>query len=111
MSGTSDGARSPRFLPRYVIVVPRDAPDTHEYLTESLRGVSGIEVVLERRTPCPEPEAPLIERRTGNGHGSNGEAFGCRLVRVSIPAPAPLRDRWGTGAHDSTGVAPASDPG
>src|SRR5512144_2238662 len=89
MSGATDGTRSPLFLPRYVIVVPRSAPDTHEYLTESLRGVAGIEVVLDRRTPRSELDPPLIERRTENGPAWDGEAFGCRLVRVSVPAPAP----------------------
>ena len=107
MSGTADDARTPRFLPRYVVVVPRTAPDTHEYLMESLRGVSGIEVVLDRRTPQTEPDPPLIERRTDSVPGWDGEAFGCRLVRVSIPAPAPLRDRWVAGGSDA--VAPPSD--
>jgi hypothetical protein len=100
MSGTTDEARTPRFLPRYVVVVPRHAPDTHEYLMESLRGVSGIEVVLDRRTPRSEPDPPLIERRTDSVPGWDGEAFGCRLVRVSVPALAPLRDRWLSGGSD-----------
>lgn len=108
MSGRTDDARNPRFLPRYVIVVPRDAPDTHEYLTESLRGVAGIEVVLDRRAPGPEAETPLIERRTDTGPAASGEAFGCRLVRVSIPAPAPLRDPWGASA---SGGPVATTPG
>lgn len=105
MSGSTDNAQSLLRLPRYVIVVPRNAPDTHQYLSESLRGVPGIEVVLDRRTAGAETTRPLIERRTDDG--SHGDAFGCRLVRVSIPAPAPLHERWrGVGA-DAPTVAPA----
>ena len=111
MSGPSGDARSPRLLPRYVIVVPRNAPDTHEYLTESLRGVPGIEVVLDRRTARPEPSPPLIERRTDSSPGSTAEAFGCRLVRVTVPAPAPLRGGWIAGTADGAPVAPAPDAG
>jgi hypothetical protein len=97
MSGTDDDARTPRLLPRYVIVVPRNAPDTLEYLTESLRGVPWVEVVLDRRAARAEPAPPpLIERRGDNGAAHNGEAFGCRLVRVTVPAPAPLRAPWTT---------------
>jgi hypothetical protein len=111
MSGTTDGSRSPRLLPRYVIVVPRDAPDTLAYLTESLRGVQGVQVVLDRRTPRDEPATPLIERRTDNGSPASGEAFGCRLVRVSVPAPAPLHARWGASPSETTKVAPAPGAG
>ena len=105
MSGPTDDAHSLLRLPRYVIVVPRNAPDTHEYLSESLRGVAGIEVVLDRRTPRPDTARPLIERRTDDG--SHGDAFGCRLVRVTIPAPAPLRERWKGDAAGAPTVAPA----
>jgi hypothetical protein len=109
MSGTTDDARAPRPLPRYVIVVPRNAPDTLEYLTESLRGVSGIEVVLDRRSASAPPTRPLIERRTENVH--DGEAFGCRLVRVTVPAPAPLRAPWRAESSDGPQVAPAPRAG
>ena len=104
MSGSTDNAQSLLRLPRYVIVVPRNAPDTHQYLSESLRGVPGIEVVLDRRTAGAETTRPLIERRTDNS--SHGDAFGCRLVQVTIPRPAPLRERW-TGGSGAPTVARA----
>jgi hypothetical protein len=111
MSGTTGDARSPLPLPRYAIVVPRNAPDTLEYLTESLRGVPGIEVVLDRRTAREQPAPPLIERRTDSGAAHNGEAFGCRLVRVTIPAPAPLRAPRPPEPSNGSTVAPAPHAG
>ena len=99
MSGPTADAQSLLRLPRYVIVVPRNAPDTHQYLSESLRGVRGVQVVLDRRTAGSDTTRPLIERRTENG--THGDAFGCRLIRVTIPRPAPLRERWAGGSSDA----------
>src|SRR5262245_23121473 len=107
MSDPSEESHSLLRLPRYVIVVPRNAPDTHQYLSESLRGVPGVQVVLDRRTAGSDTTRPLIERRTGNG--SHGDAFGCRLVRVTIPRPAPLHERWRGGGSDAPSVARAPD--
>ena len=76
MAAGSNGAPSHR----YVVVVPRHAPDTLAYLTESFKNVPDVEVVLDRRqrsaTPAPRP----VERR--DRHPSAVEAFGCTLVRV-----------------------------
>jgi hypothetical protein len=76
---------------RYVLVVPANAPDTLAYLTESLRHVSGVDVVADRRrASAPSVTAPLERRAVRRTQ----EAFGCRLVRIErAPAPpAPTRD-------------------
>ena len=70
---------------RYVVVVPRNAPDTLAYLTESFKDVPDVEVVLDRRqraaTSAPRP----VERR--DRRPSAVEAFGCTLVRISHKLP------------------------
>jgi hypothetical protein len=67
---------------RYVVVVPRDAPDTLDYLTESFKDVPDVEVVLDRRQRAAAASAPQpVERR--DDHAAAVEAFGCTLVRVS----------------------------
>ncbi|HYE92721.1 MAG TPA: hypothetical protein VEA38_16950 [Terriglobales bacterium] len=75
---------------RFVVVVPRNAPETFAYLAESFRAVAGVEVVLDRRTPGPDDVRQLVERRAA-GRPRAVEAFGCTLVRVARPAaPAPV---------------------
>ena len=74
-------------LYRYVVVVPRSAPDTLQYLTESFRNVPDVHVVLDRRRPVTESAGEFIERR---GCPSAVQAFGCTLVRV-VPVMSTAR--------------------
>ena len=76
MSEGSNGA--PAF--RYVVVVPRSAPDTLAYLTESFKDVPDVEVVADRRQHVPTPPPQPVERR--DRRRSAVEAFGCTLVRT-----------------------------
>ncbi|MBM4443431.1 MAG: hypothetical protein FJ027_23735 [Candidatus Rokubacteria bacterium] len=83
---------------RFVVIVPRNAPETFAYLTESFRAVPDVEVVLDRRVPGPDDVRQLVERRAAD-RPRGVEAFGCTLIRVARPAapalvpigaPAPL---------------------
>ena len=70
---------------RYVVIVPRSAPETYAYLTESFRSLPDvIEVVLDRRAHSPEVRR-LVERRGGE-HRFESDAFGCRLIKLESPA-------------------------
>ena len=70
---------------RYVVIVPRSAPETYAYLTESFRSLPDVEVVLDRRAPSHEVRR-LVERRGGDLR-LESDAFGCRLIRVASTAP------------------------
>ena len=69
---------------RYVVIVPRSAPETHAYLSESFRSLPEVQVVLDRRAPSTAVRR-LVERRGGEPPLEN-DAFGCRLIRVESPA-------------------------
>jgi len=71
---------------RYVVVVPRNAPDTARYLTESFKDVPDVEIVVERRQR-PAAAAPQdVERR--DRRRSVIEAFGCTLVKILRKLPS-----------------------
>jgi hypothetical protein len=70
---------------RYVVVVPRHAPDTLAYLTESFKNVPDVEIVLDRRQRSAESAPRPVERR--DRHPSAVEAFGCTLVRILRKMP------------------------
>jgi hypothetical protein len=79
-AGPSD---APAF--RYVVVVPRNAPDTVAYLTESFKNVPDVEIVVDRRQRSVGTAPQAGERR--DHRPATVEAFGCTLVRVSRKAP------------------------
>ena len=70
---------------RYVVIVPRSAPETLAYLSRSFKDVPEVEVIVDRRTPSATAP-PLVERRERVRWSR--EAFGCTLVRIDEPAPA-----------------------
>ena len=74
---------------RYVVVVPRNAPDTFTYLTESFKDVADVEVVVDRRRVVSS--APETERRVRTR--SAREACGCLVVRVEA-APVEVVAAW-----------------
>ena len=69
---------------RYVVIVPRSAPETFAYLSESFRSLPEVEVVLDRRAQSPEVRR-LVERRGGEPRFEN-DAFGCRLIKLEAAA-------------------------
>ena len=70
---------------RYVVVVPRSAPDTLAYLTESFKDVPDVQIVVERRQRTVAAAPQVVERRD---HGRSAvEAFGCTLVRILRKLP------------------------
>jgi len=71
---------------RYVVIVPRSAPETFAYLSESFRSLPDVEVVLDRRAQSPDVRR-LVERR-GEERGLESDAFGCRLIRLEAAADA-----------------------
>jgi hypothetical protein len=79
-AGTSD---APTY--RYVVVVPRSAPDTLAYLTASFKDVPDVEIVVERRQRAAASAPQTVERR--DHKPSMVEAFGCTLVRVARKLP------------------------
>ncbi len=74
---------------RYVVVVPRSAPETLDYLTASFKDIPDVEVVLDRRDGSTMSVGILVEQR---GVRWTQDAFGCTLVRVARPVPTPCRD-------------------
>jgi hypothetical protein len=76
---------------RYVVVVPPGAPETLAYLTESFKNIPDVEVVLDRRRSPATSGPPLVERRASDRPHWTRDAFGCTLVRVATPPPAPVR--------------------
>jgi hypothetical protein len=70
---------------RYVVVVPRSAPDTLAYLTESFKDVPDVEIIVERRQRGTAKAPQSMERR--DHRPSAVEAFGCTLVRVLRKLP------------------------
>jgi len=70
---------------RYVVVVPRNAPDTAKYLTASFKDVPDVEIVVERRQRAAAAPQP-IERR--DRRRSVIEAFGCTLVKILRKLPS-----------------------
>jgi len=86
---------------RYLVIVPRNAPETFAYLSESFRTLPDVELVVDRRDRAVPPVPKSDDRR---GRARRVEAFGCTLVpRAPVPDPAvslpPAR------------VAPAAAPG
>ena len=71
---------------RYVVIVPRSAPETFAYLSESFRSLPEIEVVLDRRAHSPEVRR-LVERRGGERRFES-DAFGCLLIKLDPAADA-----------------------
>jgi len=70
---------------RYVVVVPRSAPDTLAYLTLSFKDVPDVQIVVERRQRATAAAPQTMERR--DHKPSTVEAFGCTLIRVSRKPP------------------------
>jgi hypothetical protein len=75
---------------RYVLVVPRDAPDTLAYLQESFRTLADIEVVMERRRRDAPQSSRELDRRVV-GRERLPLAFGCTLIRVQGRGPCHSR--------------------
>jgi len=91
---------------RYIVVVPPSAPETLAYLTESFKNVADVQVVADRRRTSGTSVRPLVDRRASTGHWSR-EAFGCTLVRVARPEPAPAA----ASAPLIAAVVPSAAPG
>jgi hypothetical protein len=73
---------------RYLVIVPRTAPETFAYLMDSFRAVPDVEVVVDRRQPAGPLSPEARERRAGE-RARHVEAFGCTLVRKA-PASEPV---------------------
>ena len=71
-----------------MVVVPRGAPDTFAYLTESFKDDSSVEVVMDRRRAVPATPPPDVERRARREDHRVREVCGCALFR----AVAELRE-------------------
>ena len=73
---------------RYVVIVPRGAPETFAYLTRSLKDVRDVQVIVDRRATRAGTPPPAADRRARRERRDSREAFGCTLVRIAAPAEA-----------------------
>ena len=71
---------------RYVVIVPRNAPETAAYLTASFKDVSDVEIVVERRQRSTAAAPQPVERR--DRRRSAIDAFGCTLVKILRKLPS-----------------------
>jgi hypothetical protein len=92
----------------YLVVVPPSAPETLAYLTESFKNIPDVEVVVDRRRSPATSGQPLVERRASDRPRWTRDAFGCTLVRLAAPPPAPVRQAPVTVLEH--GGAPAPTP-
>jgi hypothetical protein len=87
---------------RYVVIVPRSAPETLAYLSRSFQDVPDVEVIVDRREARASTPPPVVDRRASACW--TREAFGCALVRIEVPISAPAREA--VPADPASAVAP-----
>jgi len=70
---------------RMVLVLDPDAVELYRYLTRSLAGLKGVEVILDRRRRSPHSESPPADPSVPNRRVNRGERHPVGYTIVRLP--------------------------